>query len=114
MIDRVEVELSTYDLGVLFMCFDLQRWHDANVEAQEQARRTKLDLLASQTRRMFRSWGFDGSQGVRVFTSMAFKLLDLEAEYLRAGAARGNRLAWVRYWKPDLWRRTTGPPLSWQ
>jgi len=96
MIARVEVELSTDDLGVLFTCFDLQRWHVANVAAQEQACNIKLDLLESQTRRMFRSWGFDASLGVREFTSMAFKLLDLEAEYLRAGAARDNRMAWAQ------------------
>jgi hypothetical protein len=96
MIARVEVELSTDDFGVLFTCFDLQRWHVANVAAQEQACSIKLDLLESQTRRMFRSWGFDASLGVREFTSMAFKLLDLEAEYLRAGAARDNRMAWAQ------------------
>ena len=96
MIDRVEVELSADDLGVLFTCFDLQRWHAANVAAQENSCRIKLDLLETQTRRMFRSWGFDGSLGVREFTSMAFKLLALEAEYLRAGAARDNCMAWAQ------------------
>ena len=96
MSERVEVELSSDDLGVLFTCFDLTRWHVANQAVRQNAESAKMDLLQSQLRRMCRSWGFDGSQGVRELTSLALRLCGVEAKHLRSGKPRDNRVAWAQ------------------
>ena len=56
MSERVLVEFSTLDLGVLFTSFDLQRWYTASQDMQRQAEPSGLLLLRRHAGAMFRAW----------------------------------------------------------
>ena len=102
MTDRVEVELSTDDLGVLFTAFDLGRWHAASCEMQQREDRSKLLVLERHARQMFRGWRLDGGSGVREMTNLAFRLCDVEKTHLDAGKPRDNRVAWAQVLQPGF------------
>ena len=98
MTERVKVELSTGDLGVLFTAFDLVRWRDAQRDARERADRTKLLLLGRHAAEMFRGWGFDRHVGVRELTKLALRLcVDVDTR-----EPKDNRVVWEQVLRPGF------------
>ena len=102
MTDRIHVDFSSDDLAVLFTCFDLVRWHEAN-ETMKAGDRTKHMLLDRHLYAMFRGWKLSRSS-VPVFKSVANRLLDIEGQHLKANAPRDNRTAWAQVLESSLFQ----------
>ena len=102
MSERVLVDFSTDDLGVLFTSFDLQRWYTASQDMQQQADPSGLLLLRRHARAMFRAWHLDASSGVQELETLAFKLVEQEKHHLESGKPRGNRAVWAQVLKPGF------------
>ena len=96
MRQRVESELPTEDLGILFTSFDLMRWHAAKRDMDRNSDRSKLIALELHAKKMFRGWRLDASSGVRALISAAFKLCGIEEAHLRAEKPRDNRVVWAQ------------------
>jgi hypothetical protein len=90
-----KVELSNDDLGVLFTCFDLARWDDAITSARTSHDAAKLELLRSQTRKMFTCWKLNGSMGVRELESAAHRLVPLRLQRSSRKESIDNRIMWA-------------------
>ena len=90
MSERVLVDFSTDDLGVLFTSFDLQRWYTASQDMQQQADPSGLLLLRRHARAMFRAWHLDASSGVQELETLAFKLVEEEKHHLESVKPHGN------------------------
>ena len=102
MSERVLVEFSTDDLGVLFTSFDLQRWYTASQDMQRRADPSGLLLLRRHAHAMFRAWHLDASSGVQELETFAFKLVEQEKHHLESGEPRGNRAVWAQVLKPGF------------
>ena len=86
MMDRINADFPIDDLGDLFTRFDLTRWHEAN-EAMKKGDRVKHQLLPRRVNAMFRGWRLSRSD-VLVFSTVAYKLLEIEGQYLKANTLR--------------------------
>ena len=102
MSERVLVEFSTLDLGVLFTSFDLQRWYTASQDRQRQAEPSGLLLLRRHAGEMFRAWHLNASSGVPELETLAFKLVEQEKHHLESGKPRSNRAVWAQVLKPGF------------
>ena len=102
MSERVLVEFSTLDLGVLFTSFDLQRWYTASQDMQRQAEPSGLLLLRRHAGAMFRAWHLNASSGVPELETLAFKLVEQEKHHLESGKPRSNRAVWAQVLKPGF------------
>lgn len=100
MTDRLLVEFATTDLGVLFTCFDLQRWYNASQDMQQRADRVGLQLLKRQAHDMFKAWRLPASSGVQELETIAFKLVEQEKGRFASGTPRDNRVVWAQVLKP--------------
>ena len=100
MMDRIKADFPIDDLGVLFTCFDLTRWHEAH-EAMKTSNGVTHQLLQNHVGAMFRGWKLSRSD-VPVFSTVAYKLLEIEGQYLKANAPRDGRTAWAQVFEPSL------------
>jgi hypothetical protein len=102
MSERLLVEFSTDDLGVLFTCFDLQRWYTAGQDMQQKADQSGVELLRRHARAMFKDWHLAVSSGVQELETMAFKLVEKEKNHFVSGTPPDNRVAWAQVLKPGF------------
>ena len=68
MMDRIKADFPIDNLGVLFTCFDLTRWHEAN-EAMKKGNGVSHQLLQNHVGAMFRGWKLSRS-GLPVFSRL--------------------------------------------